>query len=330
MTTLADIRTKVRRLTGRPSSNQITDGEIDSYVNTFYLYDLPEELRLFSLRSTLSFMTIPNQGDYDLSTMEIPFNGIDQKITDVYTDFLPPLYISGYQSYWSQSRQQFFNIYPQLHQEATLTGDGTTGAYTTTLSNVPVLQGSLTIGVEDNTGAQVQVVDDPQDTESGNLQIINTTDAVSGSINYLTGALSVTFSNAITSGETIYITWVPYSGGRPQGALFYDNVITLRPVPTQAWEVTLDAFILPTALISSSQSPEIKQWWQLLAYGAAKKIFEDASDPEAVATIMPEMNKQERLVIRRSLVQQSTQRTATIYSEMQNFPYGNGGGYNSW
>ena len=64
--TLADIRTKVRRLTGKPSNQQITDPEIDEYVNTFYLYDLPENLKLFSLHTTFEFLTIPNIDQYDM------------------------------------------------------------------------------------------------------------------------------------------------------------------------------------------------------------------------------------------------------------------------
>ena len=39
--TLADIRSKVRRITARPSALQITDAEIDNYINTFYIYDFP-------------------------------------------------------------------------------------------------------------------------------------------------------------------------------------------------------------------------------------------------------------------------------------------------
>jgi hypothetical protein len=39
--TLGAIRTKVRRLTRSPNTAQITDNQIDEYVNTFILYDFP-------------------------------------------------------------------------------------------------------------------------------------------------------------------------------------------------------------------------------------------------------------------------------------------------
>ena len=67
----------------------------------------------------------------------------------------------------------------------------------------------------------------------------------------------------------------------------------------------------------------LKQWWQYLAYGAAKKVFEDSQDPEGKHAIMEEFKEQERLVLRRTIVQRTAQRTATIYTEMVGFPYGN-------
>ena len=66
-----------------------------------------------------------------------------------------------------------------------------------------------------------------------------------------------------------------------------------------------------------------QQWWQYLSYGAAKKIFEDSQDPEGIAQIMGGFKEQENLVLYRNIVQQTNERTATIYTEMTAFPYGN-------
>ena len=68
--TLAAIRTKIRRLTHSPSAALITDAQIDEYVNTFVLYDFPETLRLFSLRKTLTFYTEPNEDVYETNTVD--------------------------------------------------------------------------------------------------------------------------------------------------------------------------------------------------------------------------------------------------------------------
>lgn len=312
MSTLANIRTKVRRLTGRPSPNQISDADIDSYVNTFYQYDLPQNLRLFTLKGIYEFMTEANVDVYDLPDPDLFYN------------ILPPVYISGYQSFWSQSREQFFRIYPKLAEIITrVTGDGTAGPYTFTLANIPILQNEVTVGAIDSTGATVQVVDDPQNRTTGNWKIINTTTAVTGTINYVIGAGTITFANSIPLGNEITITSVPYQPSRPQALLYYNNKITLRPVPDKVYKVTVNAYKTPIALLSAGDSPELNLWWQYLAYGASKKIFEDTQDPEGLNVIMPGFKEQERIVLRRHIVQQTNERTATIYTEMAQFPYGN-------
>ena len=71
----------------------------------------------------------------------------------------------------------------------------------------------------------------------------------------------------------------------------------------------------PTELLSSGQSPDLQEWWQYIAYGASKKIFEDRMDLDSVQSIMPEFKMQERLCLRRSIVQQTSQRTSTIYTD---------------
>jgi len=312
MSTLEKIRTKIRRLTGRPSANQITNDQLDEYVNDFYLYDLPEHLRLFTLRTTYEFMTEEN---VDVYTVPDP---------DIYYNVMPPVYISGYQSFFSQDREQFFRLYPKLSDITTsIVGDGSVGPYSFTLSNVPILQNNVTIGVVDSTGSTVQVVDDPQSRTSGNWVIINTTTAVTGSINYITGVGTITFANTIPVGNEITITSVPYQAARPEAILYYDNQITVRPVPDKPYKVEVNAYRIPTELISSGDHPELDQWWQYIAYGAAKKVLEDSQDPEGVNVLMPGYKEQQKLVLRRTIIQQGNQRTATIYTEQTGFPYGN-------
>ena len=80
----------------------------------------------------------------------------------------------------------------------------------------------------------------------------------------------------------------------------------------------MDVYVRPTELLAGGSSPELEQWWQYIAYGAAKKIFEDRSDPDSVQQIIPEYKEQERLVLRRTIVQQTKERTATIYTDSLN------------
>jgi hypothetical protein len=101
----------------------------------------------------------------------------------------------------------------------------------------------------------------------------------------------------------------------PQAVLYYQDTFTLRPVPDQPYRVNLEAYITPTVLLDNDVAPDIQQWWQYIAYGAAKKIFEDRMDLDSVQQIMPEYKKQEQLVIRKTIVQYTNERTATVYTE---------------
>ena len=92
----------------------------------------------------------------------------------------------------------------------------------------------------------------------------------------------------------------------------------------------MEVYKRPDELLDTAQSPELSEWWQYIAYGCAKKVFEDRMDPESVQTIMPEFKKQEALINRRTIVQQTEQRTATIYTENVAGMYGTGFGNNNF
>jgi hypothetical protein len=105
--TLQAIQTKVRRLTRSPSLSQISDNQLNEYINTFILYDFPEHLRLFSLRTVLTFYTQPGVDTYETNTTD-PTDPL-YNFKNKYTTVNPPAYIAGYQALWSQSKDQFFD-----------------------------------------------------------------------------------------------------------------------------------------------------------------------------------------------------------------------------
>jgi hypothetical protein len=352
--TLADIRAKVRKVTARPSANQITDAEIDSYINTFYVYDLPEHLKLISLRTNYEFLTTANKCVYDFPT-------------GTYLTAMPPVFIGGYQCYMTQSRENFFRINPNLNflQQSVYTGDGTdgsTGSYTGQfLSNLPIIPGfkpnppgaysdSVTspiaaqflkwnvlvsaLGTPDATSGiapSISLIDDGQ----GNLfdPSDTSTDPANarGTINYITGAITISlFSAAIPSGNAINVQYIPYVASRPQQAMFFQDQIILYPVPDQAYTVSFECYQYPTAFLATDSAgtsqPQLTEWWQLLAYGAADKIFADNGDFENLQKFRPLLEEQMNLVLRRTIVQQTSERTASIYTEQQGpgqFPFGN-------
>lgn len=322
--TLADIRAKFRKMTAQTNETDISDEEIDQYVNTFYLYDLPSNLKLLDLKSTYTFYTQPNVDTY----------GFDK---DDYYSIEPPNYIGGIRAQYLQDRETFFQYWPKIAYKQTIaTGDGTTRTFSGTTefgffirSIDPAIDPyekfkEVVISSQDSSGASVIIVDEGGAIgDTGNLILLDTNTVV-GTINYVLGTFTVTFPNTQppASDVPIEIQYTPYSPARPQSMMFYNNYFTLRPIPDDVYEVVINAYVKPTALINSSDNPTILQWWQLLAIGAARTWFSDQLDTESAAKIEPYYQEQISYVERRTLQQLTNQRSATIFTEGRFWPFG--------
>lgn len=356
LSTLTQIENKVRRLTRSPSTSQLSQLDLDSYINTFLLYDFPEHLRTFFFRQTFSFTCQPYQDVYPLfyNTFNAPpafpttnplFNFLN-----IYTTIHSPVYIAGYNSFYSQSREQFFGIYPLTNSIVLQqTGDGVTTTFTGTITNLQgniiqpgvtqstaLLQNNVTITSLTSTLEGLSLVDVPVvdaatgwNTVNGNLYVPGqlpssspTAVTPNNTVNYATGVYTITFPTAPGVGQPINAQTVPQVISIPQAMLYYDNKITLRPVPDQPYKINFEVYVRPIELIGSSAQPQLSEFWQYIALGAARKIFQDRMDLESVALIDPEYKLQERLCLRRTIVQNTNERTATIYTEQT----GNGAG----
>ncbi len=366
--TLLTMRDKVRKVTARPSITQITDQQVDFYINTFYLYDMPEQLRLFELKTNYVFVTVPNEPTYDFPVEQ-------------YTSIEQPVYVAGYQQVYYQDQKVFYDVWPKINFEQTVgTGDGVTVApVLQNLTNVPVLPNCVTLsatlggnsvafidngeGAFLNAGVNISAVSSANPaqvttTQGHNLingdfvfvsgvfgtTVVNggpfvvtvidptnftipvdTTAQVytggglvqeqTGTINYITGALTLNWGIAPDAATPILVMDVPYRASRPTDMLFFDQQLTFRPVPDKAYKVEIEVFQVPTTLMATTQSPELGQWWQYLAYGAALKIFADSGELEEHAKYFPFFEEQQRLVLRRTLQQLKTQRVLTPFAE---------------
>lgn len=310
--TLAAIRKKVRRLTRTPSEQQLSTADIDEYVNTFILYDLPQHLRLFKLRTTLTFYTEPNIDEYETNAVVgDPLENFENRYTAVYG----PVYVAGYEAFLSQSVAEMTSMHPITNAIFTETqGDGITVAFAGTLTNIPVISGKVVFNAIDANNDGLRLSDDG----AGNL----VGDGV-GTINYITGAYTLTWNVAPAAGTDINSLTIPYTAARPDTVLYFDNKFIVRPIPDQVYPIQVEVDIRPTELLNAGESPDLEQWWQYVSYGAAKKVFEDRSDNESIADIMPALKEQELLVLRRTIAQQSKERAETIYSAGAWIGYGN-------
>jgi hypothetical protein len=327
LSTLGNIRTKIRRLTRNPSTAQITDDQIDEYINTFVLYDFPEHLRLFTLHETLTFYTQPNVAEY--STTDTPSTDPLFNFKNKYISVNGPAYVAGYQQFFSQSREQFFGMYPILRSIGAtgLTGDGATLSFSGTLPVFPILQNNVLFNSINSSNDGLALYDVPVNSEGGFLFTPNDTVTARGVIDYITGAFTVIFPTPPDVGQPINYQVVPYVASLPLAILYFKDKFTLRPVPDQVYPVSIEAYRRPTELLDAGDMPELSEWWQYIAYGAAKKVFEDKMDIDSVQLIMAEFKQQERLILRRTLVQQSNDRSATIYTEQTNGALGSGFGF---
>ena len=381
--TLQAIQTKVRRLTRSISESQLTTDDLNNYINTFVIYDFPEHLRTFNLRQEFSFICNPFQDTYP--TDELLLGGITSNqlfnFQNLVISVHDPVYIAGYQSFYTQSQERFYSIYPQTNsiQSIGVTGDGVTTTFSgilpiiqnqtvapaTQVNGACIRKGSVLFSSVDinNNGAaliDVPIVDANTGNQTvwGNLytpqiqqgswgqftipntvpQTVPTATApytlVAGGtpnsnnyINYVTGAFTITFPVAPASGEIINCEFVPSVVSLPQAILYFQNQFVLRPIPDQPYRINFEVYMRPTQLFQLNSVPQLEEYWQYIAYGAAKKIFEDRMDMESVQLIIPEFHKQQAMVQRRTIVQYTNERTATIYTEQTSGP---GWGGNGW
>lgn len=321
--TLPEIRTKIRRLTRSPSDAQITDAQIDDYINTFLLYDFPEENRLFSYRTTLTFYTQPFVDTYTTST---DVNNPLYDFKNRYTAIHPPVYIAGVQSYFTQYRDQFYGYWPQTNTiaDTQLRGDGVATAFNGTVTAHPMLQNNVMFSSVDAAGDSMVLVDYPTSNETGLLGLPESTAPLSGTINYVTGVFTLTFPNPPVALAPVYVTNIAYQPGKPIAMLYYDDVFTVRPVPDKSYIISVEADIKPTALLAAAPDnvPQKRQYAQYIAYGAAMKIFQDRMDMDSVAMITPEFKRQQNFVHRATISQLANQRTQTIYTQGKIFGFG--------
>lgn len=349
--TLQAIETKVRRLTRSPSESQLSTLELDNYINTAILYDFPSHLRLFSLRKTLTFYTQPFQDVYytNPTDQDDPLYNFQNINIAVHQ----PIFIAGLQSFYTQYRDVFFGMWPKVATVAQtgLFGNGTVGPFIGTLNSqqpVPntviypsaVLQNNVVFSALDVNGQSMILIDYP----AQNIQTVgilalpgqntqtNPIDPL-GSINYETGAFSFEFPAPTTTSfnnqpNPVNSSAVYYQPGKPISMLYYDNKFTLRPVPDNVYTVQIEVDVRPTQLLLETDIPQLEQWWQFIAYMAARKIFQDRMDLDSVALMEPEYRIQMNMVARTSIEQYANMRSKTIYTEGKNYGFGWFG--NSW
>lgn len=302
------IATKVRRVTGRPSTNQLTDPDLRDYINSFLVYDLPLHSRLFYNRQIYSFQLTPSVSVYSIDA-----------IKNTYSNFEPPVYIDGMQIRYIQNEETFFQVYPRIKysmQISTGTAAIGVGPYTGTFTYVPIDFDTVVISTISVGGASMVATCNNAGVIAGDA---------TGNVNLLTGVVTaLTWTAAVGVGEAIYMSAKNYVVGRPYAMLYFNNEFRFWPFPDRAYTCEMVAYPNLTAMTGGGGAlfPGLNQWADVIAYGAAIKIFTDNLDLESVSKVQPLFDQSKRLAERRTLKQLSTQRVETIYSDESNYPTG--------
>jgi len=340
--TYAQIEIAVRRLTASPSEQSLPSTIIQGYVNRFYNADFPAAIKVDQMRSVYTFYTTPNKQTYPL---DVNYN----------QGVRAPVFVDGIEGTFSKDRQQFFAMYPKFPtQSKPISGDGVTVLFNFTVGSIPFLPNTVILGGVNTAGTAITVADDG----IGNLQLQvpnpivsvplqTTTPPVAGmynrntlnpglytvtnigTVNYVTGAISITFPVAPATGTQMVLRVSQYQTGRPYSLLFWNNEFTVRPVPKEIHKIEVETYLSPVQFMNTTDNPILNQWADYIALGSSIKILRDRQDMDGVANLMPFFKEQAGLVLERQGVEEIGQRNSTVFSGQRslNQGYNNGGFY---
>ncbi len=183
-------------------------------------------------------------------------------------------------------------------------------------------------------GQTLNVTDDGFGNLIGDVQNgpVPTIPGSSGTINYGTGEIDgLIFSQGIPQGEPIQIQYNPFQAAVPLSILFFQNQFVLRPVPSGGFTVTLTAYRQPSQALANTPAfagnPELSDWWECIAVGAAKKIYEDRGDERGISLMDKMLAERYSIAETRTYAQLGKQRISTIFADQLNQNYGQGTGF---
>lgn len=331
--TLRDIITKARKLSGTATDLQLTDNQIIDYINSFYLYDFPAQFRSLKLKEQYYFTTKQGQDVYDFDS-------------EGYTTVQAPAYCEQRPIQLSYNPENFWPLWQYWqYTQNVLQGDGTRGPYSGTVQSVPIIRSHrndpsavtypisrvMNILFTMNNTANFTTYN-LTDDGNGNLITIDIDGVANGTpvgtINYQTGAFTFTLpvGYVVTAGNDIVAEYNPTLMAQPQSILFFQNQFTLRPVPDKGYAISLVAYRKPSqALLGSFEGtldfdgvPELIEWWECLACGAAKKIYEDRLDTDGIAVMDKMLEERYQVAYTRTWAELGKQQMSTIFRAQLN------------
>lgn len=149
-----------------------------------------------------------------------------------------------------------------------------------------------------------------------------------GTVNYVTTQINLDLPVAPMPGTMLNVWAATYQVGRPYNALFWNNEITIRPVPDNVYLVEIETYQTPAQFLDTGNHPILNQWAQYIAFGVAREILRDRQDMEGVQNLEEGFMRQEALVLERQAVEEIGQPNITMFNSTQlGYGLGSGIGY---
>lgn len=229
---LANIRTKLRNIVGMPSDDQLTPESANAYINNYGTYQLPHELKTQIQNNFLDFKTTPGINTYT-------FPG--SYLTDS-----PGAYADGFPLIFYEDPDIFYQDWPQQYNvDSVAAGDGSTTTFSGSTQGFPLIIGTFfitdSVQILQDTGlpivTAVTIATGNGGTsysgtlaaipvQAGSFSAVGGIGATSpesfsdngdgtltgsqggtGTIDYTTGAWTLSFNSAVTSGLLIQASY---------------------------------------------------------------------------------------------------------------------------
>lgn len=261
--TLADIRRMLRQVSGRLSSNQLSNTAADQYINNYYRYEFPAEVKLEKQQKYYEFNTVPLQVEYNFDTVN-------------YTNIEPPVYVNLQSILYYQDPAVYYSQNPE---QITL---GTMGTGNGVQTNFP-----LTVQVPMIVPGTVIVTDNTETFTDNGAGVLTGSAGGTGTVVYTTGAINVNFFAAPANGIVINLSYQQEQPAKPQSVLFYDDKFRFYPMPDTVYRIRVQAFKVPDALVNATDTPPLQEWGPCIAYGAARRLFMEYGEMDQWNQIMP-------------------------------------------
>lgn len=261
---LQNIEQSTRQISGQLSATNLSSDQLQFFINSYYQYDLPRELKIDEFYVQYTFPLYQN-----VSTYVLPGDFTDGL---AFTHVEPRLYVNGVPITYTQNTDVYYSIIQNNFSIETIgVGDGVTTGFTYTTNFQPIVSGfpsSVMIasipGQTNPPGLQLQLTDDGQ----GNL-----TGDGTGTVDYVAGTLAFTFNSAPPVNSTIQVTYNYNQVGLPNTVLFYNRSFIFYPCPNTLYQARIDAFQQPQPLVNPDDVPLKPEWGEIIAIGAALKIL---------------------------------------------------------